>query len=57
MATARRLAVRTIRLPFNSGDFEAIGLISTAMITPDDERWIQMIWIVFAQGYIAMRPL
>ena len=56
MATARRLAVRTIRLPFNSG-FEAIGLISTAMITPDDERWIQMIWIVFAQGYIAMRPL
>ena len=55
MATAPRF--RMIRLPFNSGDFEAIGLIFTAMITPDDERWIQMIWIVFAQGYIAMRPL
>jgi hypothetical protein len=38
MAAARRLAVCTIRLPFNSGDFEATGQISTAMITPDYER-------------------
>ena len=46
MAAARRLAVCTIRLPFNSGDFEATGLISTAKSTPHDGRpETQIIWI------------
>jgi hypothetical protein len=47
MAATRRLAVCTIRLPVNSGDFGATGLLSTATSNPDDERpEIQIIWIV-----------
>jgi hypothetical protein len=37
IAATRRLAVCTIRLPANSGDFEATGLISTAKSNPP--RW------------------
>jgi hypothetical protein len=33
MAATKRLAVCTIRLPVNFGDFEATGLLSTATLS------------------------
>jgi hypothetical protein len=54
MAVTRRLAVCTIGLPVNSGDFEATGLISIATSDPDDERpEIQITWIVSKVPYFS----